>query len=179
MLKRMALLLLVIVSLGLQSCVSAGAGLNSYIDSYDGYEFFYPNGWVETKVENGPDIVFHDIIQESENVSVVISPIPEGQSLRDLGTPTDVGQRLAQKVITSAGSDRKAELVGAAERDLDGELYYLLEYAVELPTQNRHNLASVVVRRGKLFTLNASTTEDRWDKMRDTFRQVVASFKAY
>lgn len=179
MLKRIALLLLVVVSLGLQSCVSASAGLNGYIDSYDGYEFLYPNGWVETKVENGPDVVFHDIIQESENVSVVISPVPEGKSLRDLGTPSELGQRLAQRVITSESQDRRAELVGAGERDLEGETYYLLEYVVELPTQVRHNLASAVVRRGNLYTLNASTTEDRWDKMRDTFRTMVASFKAY
>lgn len=179
MLKRIALLLIVIVSLGLQSCVSAGAGLKSYIDSYDGYEFLYPNGWVETKVGPGPDIVLHDIIQESENVSVVISPVPEGTSLKDLGTPTDVGQRLAQTVITTQSGDRKAELVGAAERDLNGEVYYLLEYEVQLPNQQRHNLASAVVRRGKLFTLNVSTPESRWDKMRDTFRQMVASFRAY
>ncbi len=181
MLKRIAVLLLLIVSLGVQSCTSGAAGLNSYVDSYDGYEFLYPNGWVEIKVDgdNGPDVVFHDIIQESENVSVVISPVPEGQTLKDLGSPTEVGQRLAQRVITSEEGDRKAELLGAAERNLEGETYYLLEYEVQLPGQRRHNLASAVVRRGKLFTLSVSSLDNRWDKMRDTFRTVVASFKAY
>lgn len=181
MIKRVwAVVLLLVVGLGLQGCVSAGAGLNSYVDSYNGYQFLYPNGWVEyAKAKDGPDIVFHDIIQETENVSVVISPVTDGKTLADLGTPTEVGQRIAQKVLTSEEASRKAELVSVAQREVDGSTYYLLEYEVNLPGQSRHNLASAVVRRGQLFTFNASTTEDRWERMKDTFMQVVSSFSVY
>jgi photosystem II oxygen-evolving enhancer protein 2 len=181
MIKRVwAVVLLVVMGLGLQGCVAAGAGLNSYVDSSNGYQFLYPTGWVEySKAKNGPDVVFHDIIQETENVSVVRSAVPEGKTLADLGTPTEIGQRIAQKVITSDQADRKAELVSAAQREVEGSTYYLLEYEVQLPGQKRHNLASAVVRRGQLFTFNASTTEDRWDRMKDTFKQVVSSFSVY
>ena len=67
--KRFVALLLVLSSLSLTSCASATAGLNSYVDSIDGYQFLYPNGWLEVKVSNGPDVVFHDLIQTTENVS--------------------------------------------------------------------------------------------------------------
>lgn len=178
MLKRVVAVVLVILSLSLQSCVSATSGLKSYIDSYDGYEFAYPNGWTEIKVPDGPDVVLHDFVEPSENVSVIISEIPEGKTLEDLGSPTEVGQRLAQGANFSEG-DRQAELVRADSRQVDSETYYLLEYVVQLPDQTRHNLASVVVRRGKLFTFNASTLEERWSKMADKFQTVVRFFSVY
>ena len=64
-------------------------------------------------------------------------------------------------------------------RERGENTYYLLEYLVQLPEQTRHNLASVVVQRGKLFTFNASTTERRWEKLNNKFRQVVGSFSVY
>ncbi|HEY9648017.1 MAG TPA: photosystem II reaction center PsbP, partial [Chroococcidiopsis sp.] len=57
MLKRIAAVVLVVLSLSLQGCIPAAAGFKSFIDSYDGYEFLYPNGWLEIKVSNGPDVV--------------------------------------------------------------------------------------------------------------------------
>lgn len=179
MVKRIIALVLVVLSLSLQGCVSAAAGLKSYVDAYDGYEFAYPNGWVEVNVPDGPDVVLHDFVEPSENVSVIIGAVPDGKTLEDLGTPSEVGQRLAQRSITTDDGTRKAELVGATSLERDDNTYYLLEYLVQLPDQTRHNLASVVVRRGKLFTFNASTTENRWQKMGDKFRQVVASFSVY
>ncbi len=179
MLKRIAAILLIVLSLSLQSCVSATAGLKGYIDSYDGYEFVYPNGWLPIQVPGGPDVVFHDLIEESENVSVVISPVPDGKTLADLGTPSEVGQRLAQSVITTPDAERRAELVNAEAKESDAGTYYMLEYVVKLPGQNRHNLASAVVRRGQLFTFNASTLEQRWPKVKDSFQQMVNSFQVY
>jgi photosystem II oxygen-evolving enhancer protein 2 len=179
MLRRIAALVLVVLSLSLQSCVSGTAGLKSYVDSYDGYQFLYPNGWVQVQVNDGPDVVFHDLIQETENISVVISPVPDNKTLQDLGTPSEVGYRLSKNAIAPAGSGREAELVSAESRQMGDETYYLLEYAVKLPTQLRHNLASVVVRRGQLFTLNLSTTERRWEKVQSLFHKVVDSFSVY
>ncbi|MGF1495957.1 MAG: photosystem II reaction center PsbP [Elainellaceae cyanobacterium] len=178
MLKRMVAIAVILLGLCLQGCISGTAGLRSYIDPTDGYEFVYPNGWVEITVPDGPDVVIHDIVDPSENISVIISEVPEGNTLTDLGTPTDVGQRLARRGL-SAASDRNAELVNAEAKESDIGPYYILEYAVRLPGQARHNLASVVVRRGKLFTFNASTTEERWSKMKDTLSQAVQSFSVY
>jgi photosystem II oxygen-evolving enhancer protein 2 len=179
MLKRIAALLLIVVSLSLNSCTSVTSSLMSYADNYDGYEFLYPTGWTAVKVEGGPDVVLHDIIEETENVSVVINPVPDGKTLKDLGTPSEVGYRLSKNAIAPPGSGRTAELVNAEAREVGDETYYLLEYAVQLPDQIRHNLASVVVRRGQLFTFNLSTSEKRWDKVPDLFRRVVESFSVY
>ena len=179
MLKRWAIVAVLVVGITLQGCVSATAGLKSYVDSYDGYKFLYPNGWVPAKVSNGPDLVLHDFVEPSENASVVISDVPEGRTLADLGTPTEVGQRLANRTISSDDGERKAELIIAESYDSEVGPYYILEYEVTLPDTVRHNLASVVVRRNKLFTFNVSTTEARWQKVKKTFQQVVSSFSVY
>lgn len=179
MLKRIATIALLILSLSLTGCVSAIAGLKSYADSIDGYQFLYPNGWLQVK-SNGADVVFHDLIETTENVSVVISPVADGKTLTQLGTPGEVGYKLAKSAIAPLDSGRKAELVNAGKLEVGDKTYYLLEYAVKLPNQQeRHNLASVAVSRGKLFTFNASTPEKRWLKIKPTLEQVVKSFSVY
>ncbi|MBG1244751.1 photosystem II reaction center PsbP [Nostoc sp. NZL] len=179
--KRIILILLLVLSFSLSnSDVAAGAGLKSFVDTNDGYQFLYPNGWLQVKVANGPDVVFHDLIEVSENVSVVISPVPEGKTLSELGTPTEVGYKLGKAALAPPDSGRSAELVNAAQREVDGKTYYLLEYEVKLPNQQqRHNIASVAVSRGKLFTLNASIPEKRWQKVKRMIDEVVNSFSVY
>ncbi|NMF85790.1 photosystem II reaction center PsbP [Nodosilinea sp. P-1105] len=177
MLKRLATVLVIIVAVALQSCV-AGGGLQGYFDQYSGYEFLYPNGWVEVPVPGVADVVFHDIIHETENVSVVIGDVPTGTTLEDLGSPTEVGYKLSKSFSALSGDDSNVELLNAQRIDTaDNKTYYILEYLAELPTGRRHNLASAIVRRGKLFTFNASTTEERWEKMKAMMKQAVASFK--
>lgn len=179
MLKRIVALLLVVLTFSLSGCVSATGGLKSYVDTSDGYQFLYPNGWVPVQVGSSADVVFRDLIEETENVSVVISPITSGKNLSELGTPGEVGYKLSKSAIAPPGSGREAELVDAEAKEAGGKTYYLLEYAVQLPTQERHNVASVVISHGKLYTFNASTTENRWQKVKDQFHQVVDSFQVY
>lgn len=180
MLKRIAVALLIVLGLSLQSCTPATLSLKSYVNTYEGYEFLYPNGWIEAKVVDGPDVVFHDLIEEMENVSVVINPVPGDKSLQELGSPTEVGYRLSKNAIAPPGSGRQAELVSAESREVGNEVYYLMEYAITLPNEQlRHNLASAVVRRGQLFTFNLSTNEKRWQKSQDLFRKVVNTFSVY
>lgn len=180
MLKRIAILLLITISLSLQGCALATLNLNSYVNTYQGYEFLYPNGWVETKVKDGPDVVFHDLIEEYENVSVVVNPVTENRTLEEIGTPTEVGYKLSKNAIAPPGSGRQADLISAQSRQAGDHLYYLLEYAIKLPNEQlRHTLASVVVRRGQLFTFNLSTSEKRWQKAEDLFRKVVNTFSVY
>ncbi|MBE9191898.1 photosystem II reaction center PsbP family protein [Gloeocapsopsis crepidinum LEGE 06123] len=180
MLRRLLVILLIAVSVGLTSCTSAVSGLKSYVDSTDGYEFLYPNGWVPVSVANGPDVVLHDLIETTENVSVVISDVPQGKTLADLGNPSEVGYKLGKSAIAPVDSGREAELVNAEELETDTKTYYLLEYTVKLPNQQqRHNMASVAISRGKLFTFNASTPERRWTKVKPTLDAVVKSFTVY
>jgi photosystem II oxygen-evolving enhancer protein 2 len=179
MLKTIAALLLLVLSLGLHGCTVGVSGLKSYVDGADGYEFLYPNGWLPVQVTDGPDVVFHDLIERTENVSVVISSVPEGKTLTDIGTPGEVGYQLQKNAIAPPDSNRKAELVNAETRESGDKTYYLLEYNVKLPNEERHNLASVAVSHGKLYTFNASTTQKRWGKMQDVIKQVVKSFTVY
>ncbi|MEQ8541501.1 MAG: photosystem II reaction center PsbP [Coleofasciculus sp. D1-CHI-01] len=179
MLKTIAAILLLVLSLSLHGCTVGVSGLKSYVDTADGYEFLYPNGWVPIKVTDGPDVVFRDLIEPTENVSVVINPVPENTTLTDLGTPGEVGYQLQQNVLSAANSNRQVELVDAKAHDTGDKTYYLLEYSVKLPSQNRHDLATAVISHDKLYTLNASTTEERWDKVQDLFTQVVSSFNVY
>lgn len=179
MLQRLLVILLMVLCL-ITSCTSATSGLKSYVDSTDGYQFLYPSGWLPVKVANGADVVFHDLIEISENVSVVVSPVPEGKVLSDLGTPGEVGYKLGKNAIAPPDSGRTAELVNAEAREKNAKTYYLLEYIVQLPNQQqRHNLASVVVSKGKLFTFNASVPEKRWAKGQQVLKQVVDSFSVY
>ncbi|MGF1514162.1 MAG: photosystem II reaction center PsbP [Elainellaceae cyanobacterium] len=178
MFKRIAAIAVIALAIGLQSCLSSTVGFNKYVDSYNGFRFLYPNGWVEVTVPDGPDVVLHDIIEPSENVSVIINEVPDGKTLRDLGSPSDVGQKMAKRGL-SADNEAAAELVTAGSRQTDEGEYYLLEYQVDLPEGIRHNLASVVVRRGQLFTFSASTTDNRWKTMEDRLRKAVSSFSVY
>ena len=180
MLKKFLALCLVAIAVTLTSCVSLGGGLQSFVDTTDGYEFLYPNGWVQVKVSDGPDVVFHDLIESTENVSVVISPVPDEKTLTDLGTPTEVGYKLSKNAIAPEDSGREAELVNAETREYQAKTYYQLEYAVKFADgRERHNLASVAVSRGKLFTLNISSTEQRWQKVQEQFKQAINSFFVY
>ncbi|NEO33082.1 MAG: photosystem II oxygen evolving complex protein PsbP [Symploca sp. SIO3C6] len=179
MLSKIAPLALLVLSLVLHGCAAGEGGLQNYIDSIDGYEFMYPNGWLPVQVTDGPDVVFHDLIERTENVSVVISPVSEGKALADLGTPGEVGYQLQKNAIAPPGSNRQAELINAEAIESGGKSYYILEYSVKLPNAERHDIASVATSRGKLFTLNVSTTEQRWSRVHELFEQVVKSFSVY
>lgn len=174
--------LLITVSLVLSSCGAGVTGLQSYVNTAKGYEFLYPNGWIEVNLPGsskgeGVDVVFRDLIERTENLSVIVSNIPEGKSLQDLGDPTDVGYRFLKLVNDNPNSDRQAEFIRAESRQGKDKTYYILEYEVDTPAQPpRHNLASVAVSRGKLFTFNLSTPQERWDKVKDSFEVAAKSF---
>ncbi len=188
MFKRIVLVALMVLSFTLSGCVSGASGLKAYVDSLDGYQFLYPNGWVPVQVASGADVVFHDLIQTTENVSVVVSSVSGGKALPDLGTPEELGQKLAKTMIP-ANSSWTAEMVSAIAREVGNQTYYNLEYLIHRPdsaatagqpsVQERHQLASVAVSRGKLYTLSLSAPEDRWPRIETLFRQVASSFSVY
>jgi photosystem II oxygen-evolving enhancer protein 2 len=183
MFRSFVAVLLLILSLTLFGCSTGIGGLKKYVSNTKGYQFFYPNGWVPVDVRQsseGVDIVFRDIVERTENLSVVISSVPENQTLKDLGTPSEVGYRFMKKVNQDPSSGREAELIRADERESDEHAYYTLEYQVKQPDDGeRHNLASVAISHGKLFTFNVSTRQNRWGKVKNLFELVVNSFSVY
>lgn len=169
-------LLGLILALSLVGCSAAAAGLNSYQSPDGRYAFLYPTGWTRVQVSNGPQVVFHDLINSDETLSLVVSEVREDRDLSKLGSAVAVGETLRRDVIAPAGSAREAELVSAQERELAGRTFYDLEFAVHLADRDRHELATVVVDRGRLYTLAASTNEVRWPKVKELFERVVTSF---
>lgn len=180
MLKSLVAGLLIVISLVLSSCSAGVSGLQSYVNTSKGYEFLYPNGWIAVNIkksDNGVDVVFRDLVERTENLSVIVSEIPEGKTLEDLGDPSEVGYRFLKLINNNPNSERKAEFLRAESRQGKDKTYYLLEYEVDTPeTDLRHNIASVAVSRGKLFTFNLSTPERRWNTVKDTFEVAAKSF---
>lgn len=173
--------LLIILSLTMTGCATAVSGLQSYVNTDKGYEFLYPNGWIPvnlgTSARNTVDVVFRDLVERTENLSVIINNAPEGKSLEDLGSPSEVGYRLFKAINNNPNSEREAEFIRAEARENKDRKYYLLEYEENIPEQGtRHNLASVAVSRGKIFTFNLSTPQRRWDTVKDSFEVAAKSF---
>ncbi|HIK36829.1 MAG: photosystem II reaction center PsbP [Geminocystis sp.] len=170
----------IIILLTLFGCVSPTAGLKAYIDGADGYQFLYPNGWIQVNVKNaseGVDVVFRDLIERSENLSVVISQVDKNTKLEDLGSPSDIGYRFMQLVNQNPNSQIEAELIGAEKKEENLQNYYLLEYRVKQPNGSyRHNIAAVATKNGKLYTFNISTTEERWPQVETLFKTMAKSF---
>ena len=168
----MALLLAVV----LVGCSASAAGLNRFQNPDGRFAFLYPTGWTRVQVSGGPQVVFHDLINSDETLSLVISDVTPESDLTALGSAVAVGETLRRMVIAPEESGRQAELIAADQRDQDGRTFYDLEYTVHLENRDRHELATVVVDRGRLYTFAASTNENRWAKVQDLFHQVVNSF---
>ena len=179
MLKHAVSVFLVVVSLFLTSCAGTPtSGLVPFADSKDGYRFLYPNGWTETKGNSAIDILFHDIIEPSENVHVAISKLETVKTLEDIGNAEDIGLRVQKRVVAPEGSGREAKLLSVTQKALGDRNYYTFEYAVQrLQGEPRHDLVTVATNRGNLYTLSVSSSEKRWDKVKDLFVRVAKSFK--
>ena len=173
--------LLIVLSLVISSCSAGVSGLQSYVNTSKGYEFLYPNGWIPVNLgkssKGSVDVVFRDLVERTENLSVIINEVPDGKTLEDLGSPSEVGYRLLKVINSNPNSDREAEFIRAESRQGKDKTYYLLEYEENLPDQGeRHNIASVAVSRDKIFTFNLSTPQRRWNNVKDSFEIAAKSF---
>ena len=175
--NRFKYLFAIVLCIFLTGC---GSGLNAGLEAYqspDGrYAFFYPTGWTRVKVDGGPEIIYHDLINSNETLSLVISDVNKDVELEQLGTPLEVGQTLIDKVIAPEGSGRSVELIDANQRENSNHIFYDLEYELNLNDQIRHELATVVIDRGSLYTFAVGTNQERWNKVEKLFANVIQSF---
>ena len=159
---------------------ACGGGLSAGLEAYqspDGrYGFFFPTGWTRVKVDGGPEIIYHDLINSNETLSLVISDVNKDVELDQLGTPSEVGQTLIDKVIAPEGSGRSVKLINANQREDEKHVFYDLEYELNLNEQERHELATVVIDRVNLYTFAVGTNEERWNKVEKMFKNVIESF---
>jgi photosystem II oxygen-evolving enhancer protein 2 len=80
-------------------------------DTQDGYAFLYPFGWQEIAVD-GQDVVYKDVIEPLESVSVSMVPTDK-TDIAEYGPLADVVLTLADKVLT--GPTQEVKIVAAAE----------------------------------------------------------------
>ncbi len=172
---RLFMTLVLVIFLG--GCSGAGSsGLNAFQSPDGRYGFLYPTGWTRVAVTGGPQVVFHDLINSDETLSLVVSEVGSEVDLEELGSPEAVGERLVTQVIAPEGTGREVELVDAKERKTNEHIFYDLEYILRLKDRDRHELATVVIDRGYLYTLATSTNEVRWPKVKKIFERVIDSF---
>ncbi len=183
MLKSCLIGLLLLFSLFLPGCTTSVADMKTFVDTSDGYQLLYPNGWVPADIKGsslGLDAIFHDLIEPSENLSIIISEVPAEKNLEELGSAEDVGAHLLKRMNESSQNKGEISLITAESRQLEGKTYYNLEYQIKFPNQReRHDLATVVINKGKLYTLDISATEGRWRRVKDIFYTVADSFSVY
>lgn len=148
------------------AAVNLGGMVEVYKDLNKGFTILRPQGWNQFEATAGQyDIKWQDLIQPLEIITVLTTPIGKGKTLADIGTPDAVGAKLAKS--------RRAELVSAVARDVDGLTYY----NVELKNNSVHQLTSLVVNKNKLYSVNVSSAEGKWPKREKLLRGVAESFK--
>ena len=154
-------ILLIVLCFTLSAC---GGGINAGLEAYqspDGrYAFLYPTGWTRVKVDGGPEIIYHDLINSNETLSLVVSDVNKEVNLEQLGSPIEVGQTLIDKVIAPEGSGRSVKLVNANKREASNHIFYDLEYQLNLNEQDRHELATVVIDRGTCLLYTSPSPRD-------------------
>lgn len=74
----------------------APSGYTAVIDQQDNYQFLYPFGWQEVSV-TGADVVFKDVVEPLESVSVTITPT-DRKAISEFGSAEEVAETLATKV---------------------------------------------------------------------------------
>jgi len=142
-----------------------GGALEPYIDVQKGYKLYRPTAWNQFDTDPGVyDVKFQDVINSFETVQVSSSPVSSATSISALGDIASVAAKFAKS--------RNAELVSSSERDADGSLLY----SMELQGDMYHEYLALTINRGKLFRLSTVTSNKRWSKRQELYKNVVLSF---
>lgn len=126
-----------------------------------------PTGWNKFEGEVGAyDIKWQDMVDSAENIKISSTPVKSTTSSIDvLGDVQTVGESLAKK--------RDAKLISATERLTDGILFYKFDFAINDGTRQ---LLQLCVSKGKVWSLDASAKQKRWDKRQELYENVMGSF---
>jgi photosystem II oxygen-evolving enhancer protein 2 len=126
-----------------------------------------PSGWNKFDGEVGAyDLKWQDLVDSSENIKISSNPVKSTTSSIDvLGDVQTVGESLAAK--------RNAKLLSATERQTDGVLFYKFDFAINDGT---HQLLQLCVCKGRVWSIDASAKEKRWDKRVELYNNVLGSF---
>lgn len=145
-----------------------GGLLEKYQDINRGWTINIPSGWNKFEGEVGAyDVKWQDLVDQRENIKVSSTPVKSTTtSISALGE--DV-----QAIGTSLAAKRDAKLVKAEERLTDGILFYVFDFSI---ADGTHQLLSLSVNKGKIWSLDANTLEKRWNKRQELYYNVIGSF---
>ncbi|KNA18735.1 hypothetical protein SOVF_068040 [Spinacia oleracea] len=113
------------------------------------------------------------------NISVIASSVSPEFRIEAFGGPKEVGEAVIRTITApTRRPDVKAMLLRS---NLRGDLlkninYYELEFRVESPSFQRHNVTVCCAQNGRLYTLNAQAPESAWQKVKEDFYKIAASF---
>lgn len=173
--RHLLLLLLLLVALGFGPEALAVPGWVQWQTPDGQVRLETPPGWQPVRDGGPADLLLRDPIWRSENVSVIRSPLAVEESIRALGSPTDVGYILQRDWLRGPGIS--VELVDARERWLGPRPLYELEFAVHRPDGDRHDLAAVLLAHNQVISVTLSTPEVRWREAEPLLRRVIASLE--
>lgn len=145
-----------------------GGLLEKYQDINRGWTILCPSGWNKFEGEVGAyDVKWQDLVDQRENIKVASTPVKSTTtSIAALGDDVKaIGESLAGK--------RSAKLVKAEERLTDDILFYTFDFAI---SDGTHQLLQLCVNKGKIWSLDANTTEKRWSKREELYYNVLGSF---
>jgi photosystem II oxygen-evolving enhancer protein 2 len=161
------------ISVPLPAMAKQPKGFSAVQDINDGYQFLYPFGWQEISVK-GADIVFKDVIEPLESVSVTIVETDKND-VTEFGDVTELADALAKNVLTGPGNE--VTIVATSQMEVKGRNYFEFEFTAKNSSYTRHSLAVVVVANGKFFTLTTGSNARRWNKVKPNLETVVKSFQ--
>lgn len=127
-----------------------------------------PSGWNKFEGEVGAyDVKWQDLVDPTENVKISSSPVKSTtSSISALGDVQELGKSLASK--------RNADLVYAKERLTDDILFYTFSFKIKDGT---HQLLQLCVNKGKVWSLDASAKERRWDKRSELYENILGRYE--
>ena len=142
-----------------------GGLLEPFVDTQKGYKLYKPAGWNQFDADPGVyDVKFQDIIESETTVQVSTSPVQTATSVTALGELDEVGAKFAKS--------RSAEVVAASKREVEGSLLYQFE----LKGETYHELLALCINRGKLYRVSTVTSNKKWNKRAELYKNVVLSF---
>lgn len=147
--------------------ISRMGGLLERYQDPRGWQILAPSGWNRFDGEVGAyDMKWQDLVDPTDNIKVSSSPVKSTTTSIDaLGAVADVGASLASK--------RNAKLINAEERQTEGILFYLFDFALDDGT---HQVLQLCVNKGKIWSLDANTKEKRYAKRKEMYYNILGSF---
>lgn len=158
-------------------CLTACQTVGLPIYYSENWQFAYPAAWIEVENPGLATIAFRDPLSPDRNLSLLISSVPETSQLADLGDPITVGYELQKQWLNQPDRGRQIELLIAEQQETALGTHYLLEYAVQINQQARHDLAAIALAKGQLYTFVISLPATEFERQAQQYRQILRSFQ--